>query len=173
MDGVSTVYTFDESRANAPSPRKSQYFDMHRDARHLPRRLDGLDHAPDPVVGRVPEDLPQHLPKATSESYATSPITRRRPKASRPRTRRSLPRCRRLSGSRWRTRHTERFAASRCLDAASRRFGRAGMIRCCVDAALMRQGPVDRLAWRGALAEWAVSGRRAVMSIFLYFIDML
>ena len=39
IEGVSMAYTFDKANANAPSTRKTQYFEMIAQPRHLSRRL--------------------------------------------------------------------------------------------------------------------------------------
>ena len=39
IEGVSMAYSFEKANAQAASPRQTQYFEMLRQSRHLPRRL--------------------------------------------------------------------------------------------------------------------------------------
>ena len=51
IEGVSMVYTFDKANADAPSTRKTQYFEMAGQPRHLPRRLVRQHDAAGAAVG--------------------------------------------------------------------------------------------------------------------------
>ena len=51
IEGVSMMYTFDKTNANAPSTHHTQYFEMMGDHAHLSRRLDRQHQGHAPAVG--------------------------------------------------------------------------------------------------------------------------